>query len=125
HYYLFRGTPTGIWLDHELGEVFGIDIKLDGASAQRIYDELLEKLQSPEFLPRALFDRFNIEVLTTTDKASDTLEHHRAIRESGWDGVVIPAFRPDAVFRIATTAWRDELAALERAHGATIPTFEA
>jgi glucuronate isomerase len=123
NYYLFRGTPTGVWLDHELRHVFGVRRKLTGATAQAVYDEIAEKLASPEFRPRALFERFNIEVLTTTDAASDTLEHHRAIRESGWRGRVIPTFRPDAVFRIAAPAWRDEIAKLARAHGAAIADY--
>ena len=123
NYHLFRGTPTGVWLNHELYHVFGVRQKLSGETAQAIYDEIAEKLASPEFLPRALFDRFNIEVLTTTDAASDTLEHHRAIRESGWAGRVIPTFRPDAVFRIAASAWRDEIAKLARAHGAEIADY--
>jgi len=84
HYYLFRGTPSGAWLDYELHEVFGIRDSLSGETAPPIYDEIVEKLKSPEFRPRALFERFNIEVLATTDAATDTLEHHRAIRESGW-----------------------------------------
>ena len=102
HYYLFRGTPTGAWLDYELDEVFGVRERLAGETAARIYDEIVEKLKSPEFRPRALFERFNIEVLATTDAATDTLEHHCAIRESGWKGRVIPTFRPDAQFKISS-----------------------
>jgi len=123
HYYLFRGTPTGLWLDHELYDVFGIRRKLDGRSAAAIYEEIDEKLGSPEFRPRALYDRFNIEVLTTTDRATDPLEHHRAIRDSGWTGVVNPTFRPDALFRIASPSWMSELASLEQVHGASIGSF--
>jgi len=102
HYYLFRGTPSGAWLDYELNEVFGIRSSVSGETATRIYDEIVEKLKSPEFRPRALFERFNIEVLATTDAASDSLEHHCAIRESGWKGRVIPTFRPDAQFKISS-----------------------
>lgn len=123
HWYLFRGTPTGAWVGQELEEVFGVTQKLSGMTAQRIYDEILEKLGSPEFRPRALFERFNVEVLATTDAATDTLEHHRAIRSSGWDGRVIPTFRPDALFRIASPAWRGELDRLSAAHGATIGAY--
>lgn len=125
HYYLFRGTPTGAWLDHELNQLFEIDVKLDADSAQYVYDQIAERLASPEFRPRALFDRFNIEVLATTDRASDRLEHHRAIRDSGWAGRVVPTFRPDAVFRIATPTWRGELDDLAAAHGHAIETFPA
>jgi glucuronate isomerase len=102
HYYLFRGTPSGGWLDYELYEVFGIRDSLSGDTATGIYDEIVEKLAAAEFRPRALFERFNIEVLATTDAATDTLEHHCAIRESGWKGRVIPTFRPDALFKISS-----------------------
>ena len=125
NYYVFRATPTGAWLDYELAVVFGIRRKLNGATALAIYDELMEKLQSPEFLPRALFDRFGIEVLATTDKESDSLEHHEAIRTSDWNGRVIPSFRPDAVMRIAAERWRSDLSALESAIGKSIDSFEA
>ncbi|MGE5802367.1 MAG: glucuronate isomerase [Gemmatimonadota bacterium] len=103
HYYLFRGTPSGAWLDHELYELLAIGYRLSGETAQRMYDEIVEKLASPEFRPRALFERFNIEVLATTDAATDGLEHHRAIRDSGWKGRVIPTFRPDAQFKISSS----------------------
>ena len=123
HYFLFRGTPTGAWLEHELHEVFGIRRRLTEETAGPIYDEIVEKLGSPEFRPRALFERFNIEVLATTDKASDTLDWHRAIRDSGWRGKVIPCFRPDAVFKIAAPGWPAELDALGREHGAPLVDY--
>jgi glucuronate isomerase len=123
HYYLFRGTPTGIWLDYELHEVFGVRDRLSGETAARIYDEIVDKLAAPDFLPRALFQRFNIEVLATTDGASDPLEHHRAIRASGWTGRVIPCFRPDALFRIAAPEWPAALDALGREHGAPLVEY--
>jgi glucuronate isomerase len=123
YYYLFRGTPTGAWLEHELVEVFGLRSRLNGETADAVYDELAEKLKSPEFRPRALFERFRIEVLATTDRATDTLEHHRAIRDSGWSGRVIPTFRPDAAFKIASAEWQAELAALERLHGSRIGDY--
>ena len=122
-YHLFRGTPTGVWIDHELREVFGVRVKLDAETAQSIYDEIAQQLAKPEFRPRALFDRFNIEVLSTTDRATDALEHHRAIRESEWRGNVIPTFRPDALMRIAGDGWRRELAELERVEGRAIESF--
>jgi glucuronate isomerase len=120
HYYLFRGTPTGMWLNHELHAVFGVRRKLTGETAQAIYDEIAEKLQAPEFRPRALYERFNIEVLVTTDRATDPLEHHRAIRQSGWRGRVLPTFRPDALFQIAAPGWPEEVAKLAALHGSAI-----
>jgi glucuronate isomerase len=120
NYVVFRGTPTGIWLDHVLHEVFGVRKPLDGDSAEKIYDDIDDKLASPEFRPRALFDRFKIELLATTDAASDTLEYHTAIKRSGWKGRVIPTFRPDAVFRLATPGWVTAIDALAVTRGAPI-----
>lgn len=97
HYFLFRGTPTRIWLDHVFAKVFGLDERLSAANADAFYEAIANSLTTPEFLPRALFDRFGIEVLATTDAATDTLEWHHAIHDSGWKGRVIPTFRPDAV----------------------------
>lgn len=123
NYFLFRGTPTGAWLSYQLLRVFGIRKKLTGATAQVIYDEISEKLASPEFRPRSLFERFNIEVLTTTDSASDGLEHHQAIRQSGWHGRVVPAFRPDALFRIDSRGWVAEIDLLGRSTGRAIRDY--
>lgn len=125
HAYLFRGTPSAAWLAYELHELFGVREKLDGATAQRIYDQIAERLASPEFRPRSLFERFGIEVLATTDPATDPLRWHAAIRDSGWEGSVIPTFRPDALFRIAVPGWADALAALERAVGHEIGDYAA
>ena len=124
HYYLFRGTPTRAWLDYELHELFGVRTRLTADSADAIYDQIAERLQSPEFRPRALFERFRIEVLATTDAATDELVHHKRIAESGWKGRVVPTFRPDALFRIASPGWRTELAALERIVGHQIGDFK-
>ena len=121
--YLFRGTPTGAWLDHELYDVFGVRTRLSADSADAIYDEICEKLHSPEFLPRALFERFRIEVLATTDAATDPLDHHAAIKASGWQGRVVPTFRPDAVFQIASPGWREALNALETADATAIRDY--
>ena len=123
-YFLFRATPTAAWLDYQLAVVFGIDTRLDGESAQYIYDELAERLTSPEYRPRALFERFGIEVLTTTNAATDTLTHHRALRTSKWHGVVVPCFRPDAMLRIANPAWRSEVHTLARLDGTSIHDLE-
>jgi glucuronate isomerase len=113
YFYLFRGTPTGIWLTDEFANVFGITEKLGSDNAQEIYDQIDAKLKSPEFKPRALFEQFNIEVLCTTDAATDNLEHHQAIRDSGWDGRILPTFRPDAVVNLNTPGWKKKLAKLE------------
>jgi glucuronate isomerase len=106
NFHLFRSTPSGTWLAHELSEVFGINEKPFAGNADRLYDAIAEKLAAPEFAPRILYKRFNIEVLCTTDTATDTLDHHRAIRQSGWDGRILPTFRPDAVVNLDTHDWR-------------------
>jgi glucuronate isomerase len=100
-YYLFHGTPSRIWLDWVFAEAFGIDVRLGADTADLYFNTITDALRRPEFRPRALFDRFDIEVIATTESPLDTLEHHRTIRaanESGeWCGKVITAYRPDPV----------------------------
>jgi glucuronate isomerase len=123
NWHLFLATPTRAWLEYVLYGLFGVQRALDSASAQLAYDVIAERLQSPEFRPRALFKRFNVEVLATTDAASDTLEHHKALRTVDLGGRVIPTFRPDALFRIAAPGWSAELARFERVIGGTIGSY--
>lgn len=100
HLHLFRGTPSAMWLGHVFGEVFGFEVALDGETADFYYDTINEKLASDDFRPRALFDRFNIEFLATTEGPQDDLSPHHAIRESGWGGRVVTTYRPDAVIDV-------------------------
>jgi glucuronate isomerase len=97
NFHLFRGTPSWLWLNYVFTKIFGIDVRLEAETADRYYDVIGEALASDAFRPRALFQRFNIEVLCTTESPSDDLKHHRAIRDSGWGGSVITAYRPDPV----------------------------
>ncbi|WP_116365833.1 glucuronate isomerase [Parahaliea mediterranea] len=97
HYHLLRGTPSRLWLDSVFCEVFGLEQRLDSATADAYYDAINEQLATPAFRPRALFERFNIELLATTESPLDDLAHHQAIRDSGWGGRVITTYRPDAV----------------------------
>jgi len=97
HYHGFRGTPSRLWLDHVFADVFGIDVVLNSDTAADYYQHMQGKLQSAAFLPRNLFERFNIEVLATTESPLDDLRHHQRIVNSGWTGKVITAFRPDPV----------------------------
>lgn len=96
NYHLYRGTPSRIWLDHALHEVLGVAVPLNGQTADEVYDHINAQLASSAFAPRALFDRFNIEVLATTDGATDDLAQHQALKNEGFAGI-IPTFRPDAV----------------------------
>lgn len=114
-FHLFRGTPSGLWLQDELVGLFGVQEKLTGESAQRIYDHLEARLESPEFRPRALFERFGIEVLCTTDAATDTLDEHAALQAAGLP--VLPTFRPDRLLDVGAEGWSDELALLEQRTG--------
>ena len=110
HYHLFRGTPSRLWLDHVFAEVFGLEVALEPASADLYFDTIGEKLASDPFRPRALFDRFGIDFLATTEGAHDSLEHHAAIRASGWSGRVVTTYRPDGVIDVEHEAFRPAMA---------------
>jgi glucuronate isomerase len=97
NYHLFRGTPSRLWLDHAFQDVFGMMPVSAKATADETYDHIADCLSRPEFLPRALFERFNIEAIATTESPLDDLRWHRMIRDSGWKGRVVTAYRPDAV----------------------------
>ena len=100
HYHLFRGTPSRIWCDHVFAEIFGIDVALEAATADHYFDAIGDALATPAFRPRALFDRFGIELLATTEGADDDLRHHAAIGRSGWQGRVVTTYRPDSVIDV-------------------------
>jgi glucuronate isomerase len=124
NFYLFRGTPSGAWLEYELSEVFGIKQKLNEDTAEFIYEELAKKLNSPEFSPRRLFERFKIKVLATTDFATDSLTHHRQIKNSGWEEKIIPTFRPDEVVNhLHTPNWRKAIKKLEEISKKSIENY--
>ncbi|MGY6627633.1 MAG: glucuronate isomerase [Oceanicaulis sp.] len=97
HFHLFRGTPSAMWLNHVFVEVFGLDVRLSAQTADYYFDVIDNALKTPAFRPRALFDRFGIELLATTESPLDPLDHHHAIAASGWGGRVITTYRPDAV----------------------------
>ncbi|MCM8738476.1 glucuronate isomerase [Azospirillum sp. A1-3] len=124
NWHLFRGTPTSMWLTHAFETVFGVTERLSAASADRIYDQIEDCLRKPEFRPRALFERFNLEVLATTESPLDPLVHHKAIRESGWKGRVITAFRPDPVVDPEFEGFRENLAELARITGKDTATWD-
>ena len=123
HWHLFRATPTQAWIEYELRDVFGIKFRLDSESATKIYDSIAERLDLAEFRPRALLKRFNMEVLATTDGASDSLEHHRTLREAKLPARIIPTFRPDALFRIGSPSWRPEVQRLGKVIGREIKKY--
>jgi glucuronate isomerase len=124
NFYLFSGTPSGVWLTQEIAEVFGIQEKLSSRTAMKIYDEMSAKLQTKEFLPRALFERFNIEVLTTTDGPGDSLQYHEALKKVKMKGRVIPCFRPDAVVNITSKGWKKSIDELSKASGIDVVSYD-
>ena len=124
NYYLFRGTPTRLWMDFALENVFGLTERLSAANADEFYEAIEKKLQTPEFLPRALFERFNIEVLATTDAAVDSLEFHQAIKASGWKGRVVPTFRPDAVVDAEYLGFQENLKKLGEVSGEDVSNWK-
>jgi glucuronate isomerase len=96
-WHLFRGTPTRMWIEQALHDVFGIRERLSANSSDRIYDQIADALRRPELRPRALFERFKIDVLSTTESPLDPLRHHQKLRASGWKGRIVPTYRPDPV----------------------------
>ena len=124
NYFLFRGTPTRLWFDYSLSTLFGLTERLGPNNADEYYDVISRKLQTPEFRPRALFEKFNIEVLSTTDSPLDTLEYHKAIRESGWKGRVLPTFRPDAVIDAEYAGFLENIEKLGSITGENTGTYK-
>jgi glucuronate isomerase len=124
HYYLFRGTPTRMWLDFAFQELFGLEKRLSAKTADLYFDTIAEKLQTPSFLPRALFERFNLEVLATTDSPLDPLAAHKAIRESGWKARIIPSFRPDSVVDAEFEGFANNIARLGEQTGEDTATWK-
>ena len=122
--HLFALTPTGLWLRETLATVFGIEERLDSASAETIYARVEEQLASPAFAPRALLDRFRVECLSTTDAAGSSLAEHRALAESSRVRIR-PTFRPDAVVALDAPGWRDALSELEAAADREIGDYAA
>lgn len=123
HFYLFRGTPTGVWLTDEFETLFGITEKLTRQSAQRIYDQIAAALVTPAFRPRPIFESFNVEVLCTTDAATDTLQYHQQIRDSGWGGRILPTFRPDGVVNMDRPGWRENIDKLSAVSGIDVKDY--
>jgi len=110
HYHLFRATPTRMWLDHAFETLFDLEERLSADTADVYYDRISERLASDEYRPRALFERFGIEALSTTEGALDDLKWHRMIAESGWNGRVFTTYRPDTVIDPETPDFADNIA---------------
>ena len=121
---LFRGTPSALWLEHSFELVFGIDQILTPLTADAIFDEIEAKLATDAFRPRALFERFNIEVLATTEGALDDLRWHQGIKNSGWQGKVVTTYRPDSVVDPDFEGFAENVAAFGELTGEDTSTWE-
>ena len=122
-YHLFRGTPTRLWLDFAFQELFGLTERLSEKTSDLYFDTISEKLDTPEFLPRALYERFHMEVLATTDSPLDSLADHQAIHDSGWKARIIPTFRPDSVVDPEFAGFRENIARLGTLTGEDTATW--
>lgn len=123
NYHLFAGTPSKTWIDHSLQAVFGITDELSSGTADRIYDAIEAKLGTPELLPRAILDRFNVEVIATTEFALDTLPHHQKMETDGYIGRVRTTYRPDDVTDPSRPAIVDNLKTFGELTGENVATW--
>ncbi|MDA9208107.1 glucuronate isomerase [Octadecabacter sp.] len=123
HWHLFAGTPSRQWLDHTFTHVLNIDWALSPDTADQIYEQIADKLKTDAYKPRALFDRFNISHLATTDPANATLGDHKAIENSEWGGCVIPTFRPDDLLNPTRAGHRAALVALAQMTGRNVQDY--
>jgi glucuronate isomerase len=127
HWPLFRGTPSRFWIEHELSAVLGIDVAPSAESADDLYDLIAERLATAPFRPRALLERFGIELLATTDPATSDLADHARLRADGVEAVV-PTFRPDDLVHPRRPGWAaavDRLGELTGEDTTTYPGFRA
>jgi glucuronate isomerase len=125
HYYLFQGTPSGGWIDHALYENLGVQERLDGKNAQEVYDHIQHRLNSPEFQPRQLLSSLNIEVLCTTDAATDTLSGLQTMRSQGFGHNIYPTFRPDALINICAPDWLLQVEQLAQVSGIDVVNYDS
>lgn len=123
HYYLFRGTPSRIWMDHAFHEILEVPEALTMGTSDAAYDHINAKLAEPAFRPRALLKRFRIELLATTDGATDDLAHHQALKDEGFEGIV-PTFRPDAVTNPLRPDFAASMARLAEQTGEDVATWQ-
>ncbi|NTW40058.1 MAG: glucuronate isomerase [Cellulomonadaceae bacterium] len=121
---LYRGTPSRYWLEHELVQVFGVDVEPSLETADAIFDQVAARIAEPDFRPRQLLDQFSIELIATTDPATSRLEHHGVLAAQGLGGRVIPTFRPDAVVHLDRPTWRADIAELAVVSGIDTGTYD-
>src|SRR5690606_15678795 len=124
HWSAYRGTPVRYWLLDELAGVFGLPERPSAATADSIYDTIAEKIAQPEFRPRALFERFGIEVLATTDDPCDDLAPHDALAaDETFAGRVVPTFRPDRYLDPHESTWNERVDRLGETAGTDVGSY--
>ena len=124
NWHLFLGTPSHIWISDVLEKTIGCSADLNADTADDIYAQIADWLTDPAHRPRALFERFQIEVLATTDGALDPLDDHKAVHSSDWSGRIVPTFRPDAVLDPMMPEWADCIARLAQITGHDTQEFD-
>jgi len=124
NWHLFRGTPTRFWMEHELVEIFGVTQRPSAETSDAIYDRIAAAIADPAFRPRTLMDRFNIEVIGTTDPAWASLEHHRKLAEEGWGERILPTFRPDPVLALDNPSFTHDVLATGLAAGVDVVDYK-
>ena len=121
---LYRATPSRYWMEHELVEVFGVDLVPAAETADAIYDQIASRIAEPAFRPQQLLDRFSIELISTTDPATSDLRHHADLAAQGLGARIIPTFRPDAVVYLDRPTWRADVATLAQVSGIDTTTYD-
>lgn len=102
------GTAVRSWLEAELVSLFDVDVVPSTSTADVVYDTIAAVLASDAFRPRALWDRFGLEVLATTDDpCSDLADHIALAADPTWSGRIVPTFRPDAYLEPSRVGWAD------------------
>jgi glucuronate isomerase len=124
NYHLFRGTPTKMWLDYSFEKVFGLTELLTPKNSDLYFDFIEEKLTRSEFLPRSLFESFNIDVLATTDPAISKLDHHNSLKNCSWNGRIIPTYRPDSIIDPEIDGFKNNIEKLGELTGEDIETWD-
>lgn len=125
HWPVFRGTPVRYWLESELSEIFGVTERPSAGNADAVYDRIASCLAREDFRPRALFERFGISVLATTDDPSDDLSAHAALdADPAWHARVTPTFRADRYVDPLHKDFQDAITALAKSSDTDTGDYE-
>ncbi len=117
-------NPLYHWTHMELRSAFGVEKLLGPSTAREIYDECTALLRTPEYSARGLMRRYNVEVVCTTDDPIDSLEHHIALRDEGFEIKVLPTWRPDKAMAVEVpAAFRAYVERLGAVAGVSISSF--